>query len=240
VRTSVSHQFRTVDAFGDSLSMYLGTGHGRYALHNELEDVSHRIALLVGVSACQQPMNIFRPAINPGRHEAWHNAQRKAAKQHRGGIIFDLFIRAFSLPSRNAGFVDQGYDWKTIGMTPKYYGDSVARGHAADIRAAEVPMDCRSRRATRRTASLAVSSTCGTDLVPCQSCSGLCLRRSASSSGHGGSSRAASNSSRQTTIVLSRNCESRPLHVFFLPRKGHLVTEPTSISRSKLHVFLAF
>jgi len=33
-----------------------------------------------------------------------------AAKQHRGGIIFDLFIRAFSLPSWNIGCVDQGYN----------------------------------------------------------------------------------------------------------------------------------
>ena len=53
--------------------------------------------------------------------------QRKVAKQHRGGIIFDLFFQAFSLPSRNVGFVDQEYDWKTIGMTPKYYRGTVAR-----------------------------------------------------------------------------------------------------------------
>ena len=46
-----------------------------------------------------------------------------------------------SFPSRNVSFVDQGYDWKAIGMTLKYYGGSVARGHAADIRAAEVPME---------------------------------------------------------------------------------------------------
>jgi len=30
--------------------------------------------------------------------------------QHRGGIIINLFIRAFNPPSRNAGFVDQGHD----------------------------------------------------------------------------------------------------------------------------------
>ena len=29
-----------------------------------------------------------------------------------------------------------------IGMTSKYYGGSVARGYAADIRASEVPRDC--------------------------------------------------------------------------------------------------
>jgi len=35
-----------------------------------------------------------------GRREAWHSAQRKTAKQNYGGIIiFDLFIRAFNLPT---------------------------------------------------------------------------------------------------------------------------------------------
>jgi len=62
---------------------------------------------------------MFSSAIDPERREAWHTAQRKDAKQHHGGIIFDLFIRAFNLLSRNVGFVDQGYDWKMIGMTPK-------------------------------------------------------------------------------------------------------------------------
>ena len=79
--------------------------------------VFHRIALLVVMNTCRQPTDVFSLAINPGRREAWHIAQRKAAKQHRGGIIFDLFIRAFNLPSWNVGFVDQEYDWKTIGMT---------------------------------------------------------------------------------------------------------------------------
>jgi len=90
--------------------MYLGTGHGRFALHNQLEELSHRIAQLVGMNACRQPTDVFSLAIDPGRREAWHTAQRKASKQHRGGIFFDFFIRAFNLPSRNVGFVDQGYD----------------------------------------------------------------------------------------------------------------------------------
>jgi len=30
------HLYQTVDTFGDSLSLYLGTGHGRFTLHNEL------------------------------------------------------------------------------------------------------------------------------------------------------------------------------------------------------------
>jgi len=40
----------------------------------------------------RQPMGVFSSAFDPGRREAWHAAQREAAKQHRSGIIFDLFI----------------------------------------------------------------------------------------------------------------------------------------------------
>ena len=57
---------------------------------------------------------------------------------------------AFSLPSRNVGYFDQGYDRKAIGMasTRKSYG---GRGCASDIRAAEVPADykAKARKADR-------------------------------------------------------------------------------------------
>jgi len=42
------HIYRAAGTFGDSLLMNLGAGHGRSTLHNELEDLSHRIALIVG------------------------------------------------------------------------------------------------------------------------------------------------------------------------------------------------
>jgi len=35
-------------------------------------------------------MGVFSLVIDRGRREEWHAAQRKAAKQHRGSIIFDL------------------------------------------------------------------------------------------------------------------------------------------------------
>jgi len=69
---------RTVYTFGDLLSWYRGTGHGRFTLHNGLEDLSHRIALLVGMNACRQRTDVFSSAINPGRRKALHTAQRKA------------------------------------------------------------------------------------------------------------------------------------------------------------------
>jgi len=44
------HLFQTVGTFGDSLSMHLGTGHGSFTLHSELEHLTYRIDLLVGMS----------------------------------------------------------------------------------------------------------------------------------------------------------------------------------------------
>jgi len=116
--------------------MYLGTGHGP-KLRNELEDLSHPFAQPVRMSACRQPTGVFSSVIDLRRCDARHIAQYKAAKQHRGDIIFDLFIRAFSFLSLSVGFVGQGKDRKMIGMAPKYYSGSVVRGQAADIRSGD-------------------------------------------------------------------------------------------------------
>ena len=77
------------------------------------------------MSAFRQPTDLLSSAIDLGRREAWH-------------------------PSRNVGFVDQGYDWKTTGTTPKYYGGSTARGPAADFRAAEVLTDYEAEAKARK------------------------------------------------------------------------------------------
>ena len=68
-------------------------------------------------------------------------AQRAAAKSHRGGLIPDLVILRFYLASSDGLPVTRTYDVKTIGYSEKYYRASIARGRAADIRAAEVPAD---------------------------------------------------------------------------------------------------
>jgi hypothetical protein len=131
--------FRELDAHGHALSLYFGAGHGRFALHNELEALSHRFALLVGYQAVRQPADVFSSAIRNESRDKFNGDQRKAAKSHRGGIIFDLFIRGFHLPSGEVGFVDRGYDWKTIGMLGPYYDWAI--GRATDKRAAEVPVE---------------------------------------------------------------------------------------------------
>ena len=128
--------FRELDAHGHALSLYFGAGHGRFALHNELGALSRCFALLVGLKAFRQPADVFTSAIRQESRGRFDGDQRMAAKTHRGGIIFDLFIRGFHLPSGEVGFVDRGYDWKTIGMLEAYYGR--ATGRATDKRAAEV------------------------------------------------------------------------------------------------------
>ena len=75
-------------------------------------------------------------------------------------------------------------------MIPKYYGSSIARGHASDIRAAEVPKDYEVKvRKTDREFN-------GVEYVgdglsgPVLACCDLCFPRSNPSSDHRGSSRA--------------------------------------------------
>jgi hypothetical protein len=131
-------QFREVDAHGHSLSLYFGAGHGRFALHNELEALSHRFALLAGYNAVRQPTDVFNLAIRQQSRDRFDGEQRKAARAHKGGIVFDLFIRGFHLPSGEVGVVDRGYDWKTVGMAPKYYPEARDAARAVGIRAAEV------------------------------------------------------------------------------------------------------
>jgi len=123
-------------------------------------------------------MDMFSSAINPGLREAPHTAQRKAAKQHRSGIVLGPFIRAFSLPNRNVGSVHQGYDWKTIGMALKYYGDTRLTSRRPRCRRTTGP------RPARRTASSSISSTCGTGLMaPCWHFSVALAQRQAVPSG---------------------------------------------------------
>ena len=66
-------------------------------------------------------------------------AQRAAKRSHRGGLIPDLVILRFYLPSSDGLPVTRTYDVKTIGYSEKYYRASIPRGREADTRAAEVP-----------------------------------------------------------------------------------------------------
>ena len=66
-------------------------------------------------------------------------AQRAAKRPHRGGLIPDLVILRFYLPSSDGLPVTRTYDVKTVGYSEKYYRAPIPRGREAETRAAEVP-----------------------------------------------------------------------------------------------------
>jgi len=68
-------------------------------------------------------------------------SQWAATRSHRGGLIPDLVILRFYLPSSDGLPVTRTNDEKTVGRSEKYYRASISRGREADTRAAEVPAD---------------------------------------------------------------------------------------------------
>jgi len=86
-------------------------------------------------------MDLVAHAIKPENRERFMEAQRAAKRSHRGGLIPDLVILRFYLPSSDGLPVTRTYDVKTIGYSEKYYRASIPRGREADTRAAEVPAD---------------------------------------------------------------------------------------------------
>jgi len=77
----------------------MGPGHARFALHDAIEAVAHQVARLVGFHAVRQPMDLVAHAIKPENRERFMGAQRAAKRSHRGGLIPDLVILRFYLPS---------------------------------------------------------------------------------------------------------------------------------------------
>lgn len=136
--TMWGERFQTVDPYGHSLSNFMGMGHGRVTLHNELENTAKALARLVGFVVDSQPADIFNSAISPARREAFEAAQRAAQRKNRGGLVPDLRITGFHLPGRSSVVpVDRFYDLKTIGFRPRVYYGRIGR-RAPDVRAATV------------------------------------------------------------------------------------------------------
>ena len=92
----------------------------RFALHDAIEAVAHQVARLVGFHAVRQPMDLVA------------RAQRAAKRSHRGGLIPDLVILRFYLPSSDGLPVTRTYDVKTVGYSEKYYRAPIPRGREAD------------------------------------------------------------------------------------------------------------
>ena len=116
----------------------MGPGHARFALHDAIGAVAHQVARLVGFHAVRQPMDLAAHAIKPENRERFKGAQRAAMRSHRGGLIPELVVLCFYLPSSDGLPVTRNNDAKTIGSSEKYYRASIPRGREADTRAAEV------------------------------------------------------------------------------------------------------
>jgi hypothetical protein len=112
---------RVVDVHGASLSAYLGKGNKRVRFHNDLEATGAALATLVGFRARQQPADLFNSAINPAERRRFEGAQATSARQHRGGLVPDMAIDDFFLPS-SPGVVPvlRMYDWKAVGRISKF------------------------------------------------------------------------------------------------------------------------
>jgi len=82
--TSRGTLFRSMDPYGRSLSLYMGPGHARFALHDAIETVEHQVARLVGFHAVRQPMDLVVHAIKPENRKRFMGAQRAAKRSHRG------------------------------------------------------------------------------------------------------------------------------------------------------------
>jgi len=68
-------------------------------------------------------------------------AQRAATRSHRGGLIPDLVILYFYLPSSDGLPVTRTYDVQTFDYSEKYYRASIPSG-----REAETALRCGQRR----------------------------------------------------------------------------------------------
>ena len=93
--TTRGNLFRSVGPYGRSLSLYMGPGHARFALHDAIEDAAHQVARLVGFHAVRQPMDLIAHAIKPENRERFMGAQRPL----RGPIAGDSSLTWSSFAS---------------------------------------------------------------------------------------------------------------------------------------------
>ena len=132
-----SQALRTLDVYGNNLSMYMGTGHGRTALHNEVQNELFFLAQAVGLSIQRTPVDLFIDAI-PLRARDRYRAnlrefvQTRHSRFARGGVVPDLY----------EPLTRQMHDVKTTGFRPEFYLAGLSNVNAKE---ATVPTSYRSR-----------------------------------------------------------------------------------------------
>ena len=98
----------------------MGPGPARFALHDAIEASAHQGARFAGFHAVRQPTDLVSHAIKPDNRKRFMGDQRAAAKSHRGGLIPDLVILRFYLPSSDGLPVTRTYDVRAIGHSENY------------------------------------------------------------------------------------------------------------------------
>ena len=127
---------RPLDVYGNSLSMFMGAGHGRTTFHNDVQSEVAYLAKAVGFSVRETPVDLFLNAISPRSRANYLRTLRTQTRTRsdvfRGGVVPDLIATS----------TGQMYDVKTTGFKPECY---LAGRSVVDEKASTVPPQYRRR-----------------------------------------------------------------------------------------------
>jgi hypothetical protein len=116
---------RTLDPYGQSLSLYGAKGNFRLGMHNAVERELTEVARTCGLDPVRQDPIVFGGAIPVGpARDSYARAVRTARKtgnRNRGGLVPDVTIRNF--PTIDGGLPQTRiYEVKTFGHKENQYG----------------------------------------------------------------------------------------------------------------------
>ena len=128
---------RTLDVYGNNLSLYMGAGHGRTAFHNDVQNEIFFLAQAVGLPIQRTPVDLFIEAIPLRARDRYREnlrafAQTRHSQFARGGVVPDLY----------EPLTRQMHDVKTTGFRPEFYAAGLSNVNAKE---ATVPAQYRSR-----------------------------------------------------------------------------------------------
>ena len=127
---------RTLDVYGNNLSLYMGVGHGRTAFHNEVQNELFFLAQAVGLSIQRTPVELFTAAVTLQARERYRGNLRAFVQTRHsrfaGGVVPDLY----------EPLTRQMHDVKTTGFRPEFYEAGLSNVNAKE---ATVPASYRKR-----------------------------------------------------------------------------------------------
>jgi len=131
-----SQALRSLDPFGNALSLFMGAGHGRTAFHNAVQHELAYLARAVGAALVETPSDLFLSEISPHKRDVYarrlQNQARVRDGDFRGALLPDLYDPVSRIM----------YDVKTTGMKTEPY---IARRSVVDEKAGTVPAQYKRR-----------------------------------------------------------------------------------------------